>query len=81
MPGVSWVQHFGGAGPFVGALVRVVGAGWDPGGVATGEVLLQVVEPHGQRGAVVQRGGGVDEGVGEQLSALLHEQATLDGVT
>lgn len=43
-------------------------------------MLLQVVEPHGQRGAVVERGGWMDERVRQQLPALLHEQAALDGV-
>lgn len=43
VPGVAWVQRLGGAGPLVGALVRMVGVGWDPGGVATGEVLFEVV--------------------------------------
>ena len=83
MPGVAGVHGVRGAGPLVRALPRVVGAGGGSGGggVAAGEVLLQVVEPHGQGGAVVQGGGGVDQGVGEQLPALLHEEAALDGVT
>lgn len=44
------------------------------------QVLLQVIEPHGQRVPVVESGGGVNEGVGKQLPALLHKQAALDSV-
>lgn len=40
-----------------------------------------MVQPHGQRGAVVQRCGRVDERVGQQLPTFFHKQATLDGVT
>lgn len=43
-------------------------------------MLFQVVEPQSEIGAIVERGGWVDEGVGEQLPALLHKQAALDGV-
>lgn len=42
--------------------------------------LLQVVEPERKGGAVLQRGGRVDEGVGEQLAGLLQVVAVLDGV-
>lgn len=43
-------------------------------------MLLQMIEPHGQRVAVVKGGGGMNEGVGKQLPALLHKQAALDSV-
>lgn len=81
MPGKARVQSFSRAGPFVRALAWVVGAGWGPGCVATGQVFLQVVQPHGQRSAVVQCSGRVDESVGQQLSAFFHKQATLNSVT
>lgn len=47
---------------------------------ACGSSLLQVVEPECQGGAVLQRGGRVDEGIGEQLAGLLQVVAVLDGV-
>ncbi len=72
---VRRLQGLGGAGPLVGALPGVVVRSRP-----RGQVLLQVIEPHGQRVAVVEGGGGVDEGVGQQLATLLHEQAALDGV-
>lgn len=43
-------------------------------------MLLKVVEPQSEIGAIVERGGRVDEGVGEQLAALLYKQAALNGV-
>lgn len=50
-------------------------------GVPTcGGPLLQVVEPQCQGGAVLQRRGRVDEGVGEQLAGFLQVVAVLDGV-
>lgn len=42
--------------------------------------LLQVVEPECQGGAVFQGGGGVYEGVGQELARLLQVTAMLDGV-
>lgn len=42
--------------------------------------FLQVVEPERQGGAVLQGGGGVYEGVREELAGLLQVMAVLDGV-
>lgn len=42
--------------------------------------VLQVVEPHGQSAAVLQRGGRVDQGVGQQLPALLDVLVVFDRV-
>lgn len=42
--------------------------------------VLQVVEPHGQGAPVLQGGGGVDQGVGQQLPALLDVLVVLDRV-
>lgn len=42
--------------------------------------FLQVVEPERQGGTVFQGGGGVNEGVGQELARLLQVVAVLDGV-
>lgn len=42
--------------------------------------FLQVVEPERQGSTVLQGGGGVDEGVGQELSRLLQVVAVLNGV-
>lgn len=42
--------------------------------------VLQVVEPHGQGAPVLQGGGRVDQGVGQQLPALLDVLVVLDRV-
>lgn len=39
-----------------------------------------MVEPEGEGSAVVQRGGRVDEGIGEELARLFQMAAVLDGV-
>ena len=72
------LQRLSGTGPLVRALPGVVvRSRWRRAGR---QVLLQVVEPEGEVGAVIQRGGRMDEGIREQLAAFLHKQAALDGV-
>lgn len=47
---------------------------------AARRAVLQVVEPHGQGAPVLQGGGGVYQGVGQQLPALLDVLVVLDRV-
>lgn len=55
-------------------------SGLGPGAEAASQPLFQVTQPEGQRVAVLQCGGGVDEGVREQLAAFLYEGVALDRV-
>lgn len=47
---------------------------------AARRAVLQVVEPHGQGAPVLQGGGRVDQGVGQQLPALLDVLVVFDRV-
>ncbi len=63
-------------------VVVVLPRGWRPlQWVSPGSSsLLQVVEPECQSCTVFQGGGGVDEGVGQELARLLQVMSMLDGV-
>lgn len=61
-------------------VVQRVGAAAALATEAARRAVLQVVEPHGQGAPVLQGGGRVDQGVGQQLPALLDVLVVLDGV-
>lgn len=53
IPGISRIQGLSRTVPLVRTLVRVVRARGGPGCVTARQMIFQVAQPHGQRGAVV----------------------------